>query len=296
MDPISVLAAVAAGLATLLIAVAVGRPLLARRRIAHQARRFLDLAPADAAPSLGPERPATLAARLAAFAAVNRANILFGVLALALLVIGSTLFSRAVGVLFALIVVALAIWRELRRRARRRELLEVQLVPGLRLMASALESGYSVVQALERVVNDSPAPISEEFALVTRSVELGTPFETALAAFAERGEEFEFFATIVAVQYRVGGDLPSLLASMASTAQERLNLRAEVRALTAQARYSGLVLTLLPFVVLGWMLLVSPTYIAPLFTTQLGQVMLAFAGLFLVAGLTAIRTISHVEL
>ena len=60
------------------------------------------------------------------------------------------------------------------------------------MMASALESGYSVHQALGRVAHDGPAPLAENSS-VTRAVELGTPLETALGRLAARGEDFEFF-------------------------------------------------------------------------------------------------------
>ncbi|HWP29306.1 MAG TPA: type II secretion system F family protein [Chloroflexota bacterium] len=292
MEVLVTLAALAAAGATFCFVLALGRPFLLHQRVVRRAHYYLAL-DAEKAPSTPLQRALV---GLAAFAQRHRDTLLAAAIAVALLGFGSLLFGRAVGSLLALSAVGIAVWRYLRRAAQRRDLLETQLVPALRLMASALESGFSIPQALERVVQDSPPPIREEFALVTRAVELGTPFETALTALAKRGDDFEFFATIVAVQYRVGGDLPHLLATLANTVQERVSLRAEVRALTAQARYSGWVLTALPFVVLGWMLLVSPQYVRPLFTTPAGHTLLALAGLLLIAGLVLIRAISHVEI
>jgi tight adherence protein B len=294
MEPVAVGVAAGAVVATLLITLALGRWLLVRYTMRRREQRFLDFGPAVGAGQAA--APATAGgAPLAALAATHRTTLLLGLLALVLLVVGG-LVSRALGVLLAAAVLGVAAWRAARADAARRARLEAELVPALRMMASALESGYSVQQALERVARDGPAPIAEEFGQVTRAVELGTPLDRALGTLAARGDDFEFFATIVAVQHRVGGDLPSLLASLATSIQERLTLRAEVRALTAQARYSGWVLSALPFAVLGWMLLVSPAYASPLFTTELGRALLVFGGLLLVAGLATIRAISHVEL
>ncbi|HLH27251.1 MAG TPA: type II secretion system F family protein [Chloroflexota bacterium] len=295
MEPVAGAVAAGAAVATLLIAAAVGRGLRVRLAMRRREQRFLDFgtpAPPKEAPVTAPRAGR---ARLATMAAAHRTTLLLGALALALLVVGG-LVNWALGVLLAAAVLGAAGWRAARRDAGRRARLETQLVPALRMMASALESGYSIPQALERVARDSPAPIAEEFGQVMRAVELGTPLDTALGGLAARGEDFEFFATIVAVQHRVGGDLPGLLTSLASSIQDRLTVRAEVRALTAQARYSGWVLSALPFVVLGWMLLVSPTYASPLFSTDLGRAMLLFGGLLLVAGLATIRSISRVEL
>jgi tight adherence protein B len=294
MEPGAVAVAAGAVVATLLIVLALGRGLLVRATMRRREQRFLDFGPAGAAaPPAAPAR--AVGARLRALAAAHRPALRLGLLALALLVAGS-LVNRALGVALAAAVLGVAAWRAARRDGARRARLEAQLVPALRMMASALESGYSVQQALERVARDGAAPIAEAFGQVTRAVELGTPLETALGTLAAQGEDFEFFATIVAVQHRVGGDLPSLLGGLAASIQERLTVRAEVRALTAQARYSGWVLSALPFAVLGWMLLVSPGYASPLFGTDLGRAMLLFGGLLLAAGLVTIRSISRVEL
>jgi tight adherence protein B len=294
MEPVAVLIAVGAVVATLLIVVALGRGLRVRLTMRRREQRFLDFSPATDAEHAGAATTGAMA-RLTSLATTHRATLLLGLVALALLGAGSVV-NWALGVLLAALVLGVAGWRAARRDGARRARLEAQLVPALRMMASALESGYSVQQALERVARDGAAPIAEEFGQVTRAVELGTPLEAALGTLATRGEDFEFFATIVAVQHRVGGDLPSLLASLANSIQDRLTVRAEVSALTAQARYSGWVLGALPFAVLGWMLLVSPTYASPLFGTDLGRAMLLFGSLLLTAGLVTIRSISRVEL
>jgi tight adherence protein B len=294
MEPVAVLIAVGAVVATLLIVVALGRGLRVRLTMRRREQRFLDFSPATDAEHAGAATTGAMA-RLTSLATTHRATLLLGLVALALLGAGSVV-NWALGVLLAALVLGVAGWRAARRDGARRARLEAQLVPALRMMASALESGYSVQQALERVARDGSAPIAEEFGQVTRAVELGTPLDTALGRLATRGEDFEFFATIVAVQHRVGGDLPSLLGSLANSIQDRLTIRAEVGALTAQARYSGWVLSALPFAVLGWMLLVSPTYASPLFGTDLGRAMLLFGSLLLTAGLVTIRSISRVEL
>ena len=183
------------------------------------------------------------------------------------------------------------------RRVSRRDQMDQQLVSALELMASAMESGYSIQQALERVVRDAPDPIASQFARVSRAIELGTPLEAALIHLAERvgGENFEFFATITAMQHRIGGDLPTLLTSLATRIRERLALKAEMQALTAQARYSGWVLIALPFAVVGLLLVANPGYLAPLIWSSAGRNMVLFAATLLVAGLATIRAISRVE-
>jgi tight adherence protein B len=297
MAELAALAAVGAMVATLLMALAVGRGLVTRWTMQRRAERFLDFdssAPAPAEVAEPPSYRAALAATVA-FVRAHPVDVLLALPALLLLVVAAAL-RWVPGIMLAVGGLGLAVWLVRRGDNRLRDELEEQLVPALQMMAAGMESGYSIQQALERVVRDSPSPIADKFAQVVRAVELGTTLDAALAEMAaEGGDNFEFFATIVAVQHRVGGDLPALLAGLATSIHERLRLRAEVQALTAQARYSGWVVTALPFAVVGLMLLASPTYITPLFTDSTGRVLLLIAVVLLAAGVASIRTISRVE-
>jgi tight adherence protein B len=288
------LLALGGALAAFSMIVAVGRALLARYAARRRLARFLDV-PAVPGEGEGATAAPPPTQRLAAVLASPMATMgLIAAGALGALI--SLLLAFTPGLVLAVAAIAGG-GVLLMRVGNRRDQLEEQLVPTLQMMAAAMESGYSVQQAVERVVRDAPAPIREEFAQVARAIDLGATLQTALEGLASRvgGENFEFFATIVAMQYRVGGDLPTLLSSLATRIQERLELKGEVKALTAQARYSGWVLAILPFAVLGLLVLANPAYVAPLVTTALGRNLVMFAGVLLVAGLATIRTISRVE-
>lgn len=297
MDLLPFLAAVGASAATLLLVVASAQVWRQRRIMQLRSRRFLTLSTAPPAPA--PARPwTTVLVAAGRWVAQHRGSALLG-LAMLLLVLGGLL-----GLAWTLVTPLLIgggagiVWLEYQRQRERRALLEAQLAPALQTMAAAMESGASLVQALQRVVEDAPDPIAQEFAQVLRAIELGQPLQAALDALAERTRSgvFHFFATILAVQHRVGGDLPGLLMSLAATIHERLQLQAELRALTAQARFSGWVLAVLPFVVVGVMLMASPSYISPLFNTEAGRVLLLFALVLLGVGLLSIRILNRVEI
>jgi tight adherence protein B len=281
---------------TFLVATTIGRWLLMRRAVVSRSARFVGSTPATRSAGPGPELERILAARLSRLTPVQHVSLLLIFLAVTLLIFGGFVLRGLQSALLALVLLAVAAWLPRREAARRREQLEAQLVPALHTMAAAIETGYSVQQALDRIAHDLPRPISDEFAQVLRAVELGVSLDSALAALATRSEHFELFATIVAVQHRVGGDMPSLLFNLASHIQERRQFRAETRALTAQARFSGWVLVALPFGVLGVVSLVSPAYVGLLFTAEAGRAMLAVATALLAIGLIGIRAISHVEI
>lgn len=270
------------------------RGLSVRLTLRRRQARFLDFDAVSSTVAMDGLDAAPPPARRPSRLSIRR-NDLFMLAPPLLLLVGSIGLRWLPGIIMALAGLLGVLWYTQRKGARRNAQLEVQLVPALQMMAAGLHSGYSVQQALERVARDTLPPISEEFAQVSRAVALGTPLEDALTTLVENGgENFQFFATIVAVQHRVGGDLPALLSSLATSVQERLQLKAEVRALTAQARYSGYVLIALPFALFGVMMLTSPDYVSPLLTTDFGRVMLLVAGVLLAAGVGSIRAISNV--
>jgi tight adherence protein B len=278
--------------ATFLLVVASARVLLARQQIRRRTQRLLET---DAAG--GQAGWPGLARRFAALSPGQRGAVCCLVLTPILLLTGVVVLGWMHGLLLAGGALLIAFWLVRDSRARRRDRLESQLVPALRMIAAGTESGYSVQQALERAAADSPAPIAEEFALVVRRVALGVSLEEALAELARRGgENFELLAHIVIVQYRAGGNLPALLMGLAANVQERLQFRDETRALTAQARYSGIVLALLPFGFLALIALVSPGYTHGLFASSQGRVILLACAALLTIGLVSIRAISHVEI
>ncbi len=288
---------VAGGLFLLLFVL--GRAARNRYTIVRHTRRFLQV-PATGREARSLERNRVLRGvdYLALTLLASRQSI--GVaLGLVVVLVGGTLLRGWVLGLFLTACYLLGLWWvTVRRRAARRGELERQLVPVLRTIATAVESGLSFAQALDRVTRESPPPIADEFAQVLRAIDLGRPLTTALKDLATRtgSADYGFFASIVTVQYRTGGSLGTLLSTLAENIQERIEFAAEVGALTSQARFSGWVLAVLPFGVLGLLLVASPGYVSPLLNTTDGRLLLGFAGVILGVGLYLIRSISYVRI
>jgi Flp pilus assembly protein TadB len=300
-DWVPLLLSIGVAVCTLLLVVPVGRALALRYAIRRHTQRFVgDGRTGVERENRGASSPRldSLASTLAAITRRRRLGFVFVAAAVVLFAGGAALGGWLVGGLLAVGSVVGGTWLVRRQQARRRDLLEAQLVPALRMMAAATESGYSIRLALDRMVRDLPSPIADEFAQVLHAVDLGVSLEEAVTELAVRvgSENFEFLATMIAVQHRIGGTLSPLLIDLAASVQERLQFQVAVQALTAQARYSAWVLGALPFVVLAFMAFGSPQYIAPLFETQGGQALLFFAAALLAVGLFSIRAISRVDL
>jgi tight adherence protein B len=150
---------------------------------------------------------------------------------------------------------------------QRRTKFDKQLVDVLVLITGAVRAGYSFLQSLDVVVQEMQAPVSDEFRRVRREVGLGLPLSQALLNLHARMQNEDLYLVITAVNInmQVGGNLATMLDVVTGTIRERSRLFCELRALTSQQRFSGYVLTLLPFLIVAFLFVISPEYISRLF-------------------------------
>jgi tight adherence protein B len=163
------------------------------------------------------------------------------------------------------------------RDQRRRLLLSSQLRQALQNMVHALRIGVGFQQSLEYVAEEGDLPLALEWRRLLQSVQLGAPWSEALATLAKRVDipEIGWFVAAVQITQNSGGNLSEVLETLAETLQERQTLREKVSALTAQGKASGLVLAAMPFMLLGALRIIVPGLVRPMFTTAIGQGLIA---------------------
>jgi tight adherence protein B len=192
----------------------------------------------------------------------------------------------------------LALHSLVRHRVRKqRALFADQLAQHLEELASAMRAGHGLVAGLTAVARSAPEPSKDEWARVIADERLGMPIDVAMQSLAARMEstEVEQVALIASLHNRTGGNIAEVLDRLAEAVRERAELRRELGALTAQARLSRWVVTLLPPGVLGVVAIVNPNYLQPLFNTPTGNVVLAIAVTMLVAGSLVMRAMTEIK-
>ena len=149
-----------------------------------------------------------------------------------------------------------------RRQAKRLQAFGDQLPDTITLLANSLRAGSSFLQGIELVTREARPPISEEFDRVVREMSLGVALQPALNNLVRRvaSEDLELMVTAINIQSQVGGNLATVLDSIAFTIRERIRIQGEIRTLTAMQRYSGYVITLLPVGLAAILFLISPSY------------------------------------
>ncbi|MGD0833793.1 MAG: type II secretion system F family protein [Candidatus Dormibacteria bacterium] len=183
------------------------------------------------------------------------------------------------------------------RQSRRTRAFEAQLGDTIVLLSNALKAGLSFAQAMATVAKNASPPISDEFSRGTREIALGIPVDDALQHMVQRNksEDFDLMVTAVQIQRVVGGNLAEILDTIAYTIRERVRIQGEIRTLTAQARLSGVIITLLPIGLALFLFFIEPSYFSPMVHHVAGWVMLAIGGTSIMFGTAIISKITKIE-
>ena len=179
------------------------------------------------------------------------------------------------------------------RQRQRLRLLNRQLPDTLSLLSNALKAGLSLPQALDTVARNTAAPVADELSRVIREMNIGSATERALAAMVRRtgSEDLDLIVTAIGIQASVGGNLARILENISHTIRQRVQVKGQISAMTAQARASGWVITLLPVIVAVILYFITTTYFRAMFQDRLGIGLLLLAGLSIMAGNFFIRRI-----
>lgn len=184
-----------------------------------------------------------------------------------------------------------------RKIERRKSVFLSQLPETLQLLAGSLQAGYAFMQGLDTLVQETSPPTSSEFGRVLTETRLGNPVEDSMSAMADRldSDDFRWVVLAINIQRQVGGNLAVLLQTVASTLREREQVRRQIKVLSAEGRLSASILTVLPFLLAGYISVVNPAYIGALITETLGRVMIVGALMLMGIGILWMRKIVNID-
>jgi tight adherence protein B len=182
------------------------------------------------------------------------------------------------------------------RRGHRVRQFDANLPRAMELIANSMKAGQSVTQSLTAVTDNAGPPVSDEFALARREIELGASLESALNNMVRRigSSDLRLMVMVITIQRSVGGDLPAILITLADTMRQREEMRSEILAATAQSRATALIITLLPIVAALLLYFIVRDYFRPMLVNPLGWMMLILAGFLLFVGNVIIRRLTAI--
>jgi tight adherence protein B len=164
-------------------------------------------------------------------------------------------------------------------------------------MVGSLRAGYGLLQAVEWVARQIPHPAGTEFDRVIREVQLGRSLNESLDSMVRRinSDDLALIITAIKIQHEVGGNLADILEIVAHTIRERVRIQREIVVLTAQQRYSGYVLMVMPIALAVILYIMNPEYESQLFAPGPTLCIPIGTAIMMVIGFFVMRRIVDIE-
>jgi tight adherence protein B len=185
-----------------------------------------------------------------------------------------------------------------RRKIKRQKLLDDQLPDAMDFLGRALKAGHSLSSGLQMMGQELPQPIAAEFQHAYDQHSLGIAMEKCLKDMTVRidSTDFAFFVTAVLIQRQTGGDLSEVLKNISGMIRQRVRLQQQVKAKTAEGRFTGYLLTAFPAVIFVILYFINREYASRLTDTSTGLKLLGTAFAMQVMGLIMIRKLTVVKI
>lgn len=183
-------------------------------------------------------------------------------------------------------------------RAMRMKRLARQLPETLDMMVRSLKAGHPIPACIAMIAQGMSAPIGVEFKRVYETMVFGLDLRDALAKMIERLHtvpELKYFASAVKVQTITGGNLAEVLESLSKLLRDQQKLKMKVRAISAEGRMSGNILTALPVGVIGVLNIITPSYYSGIMDSPGAAWAMFIAGGLLITGYLLIRRIVNIR-
>lgn len=180
---------------------------------------------------------------------------------------------------------------------KRKQKFQRQLVDGLMVISSSLKGGLSLMQAIGVLVEEMPAPISQEFGLILRENKMGVTLEESLRHLNERMnmEELGLMINSILVAQETGGDLTKVFSRLSTTIRDNHKLKENISTLTLQGRLQGMIMSVLPIIFISWVLTFNRQHFDIMLNTEMGRILLLIAFVLQVVGMFLIHKFSMVS-
>ena len=206
----------------------------------------------------------------------------------------STIFLFVGGIIGLFISNLLLMMREKKRRQR----FENQLLDAIMILSSSLKGGLSLLQGLEVLVEEMPAPMNQEIGLVLRENKMGITIEDSLKNLNKRMssvEELSLVVNSILVARETGGDLIKVFSRLSITIRDNRKLKDSIKTLTLQGRLQGIIMSILPFLFIWWVLTFNRHHFDYMLQNEIGKILLFVAVFLQIAGIILIRKFSTIK-
>ena len=174
---------------------------------------------------------------------------------------------------------------------------ERQIPEGLELIARALRAGHAFTSGMKLAADELGDPFGIEFQETIDEINFGVSVSDALRNLVKRIDcpDLKFFVIAANIQRETGGNLAEIIENIARIIRDRSKLYAKIRVLTAEGRISAIILSILPFAVMGALFFLNPDYMKILFSDPVGRKMATVAAIMMVTGIFIIQKLAKIK-
>ena len=161
-----------------------------------------------------------------------------------------------------------------------------------------IKAGLPLGDCLRIIASESVEPVRSEFRNIVEAQTMGLSIAEAVERIAERvpTPEASFFAIVINIQQKSGGNLSDTLANLSRVLRDRKKMRAKVQAMSSEAKSSAGIIGALPFIVTGLIYVTSPRYIELLWTTTTGKMVLAGCAVWMAIGIMSMKKMINFDM
>lgn len=184
------------------------------------------------------------------------------------------------------------------RRKRRLAAFAAGFPDVIDLLVRGVRAGRPMVDSLSVVASDTEEPIRGEFRSLVEDQSIGMPLQDAVDRLAQRVplQEVGFLAIVIAIQSRAGGSLTEALGNLSTVLRGRRQLQAKVKSMSAEAKSSAGIIGSLPVIVASLVQVTSPEYLAVMYQTDAGLMVLGGCALWMSIGIFVMRKMINFDM
>jgi tight adherence protein B len=159
------------------------------------------------------------------------------------------------------------------------------------IIVRGIKSGLPLGDTIRIAVTESPEPVKSEFRRIVEALSLGLTLPEAIERMAHRVPiaETNFFAIVIAIQSKAGGNLSEALGNLSRVLRERKKMKAKITAMSMEAKASAAIIGAVPFLVVGALYVSSPKYVSLLWMTSHGKVISVIAIFWMGIGIAMMK-------
>ena len=182
--------------------------------------------------------------------------------------------------------------------ARRKKKFTEHFANAIDVIVRSVKSGLPANEALRIVAREAPNPVGSEFYNLVESLKVGVTMEQGLKRMMESmpTPEVGFFAIVMTIQGKSGGNLSEALGNLAAVLRDRKRLRGKIKAMSSEAKASAMIIGALPIIVMTLVYITTPKYIALLWQTNSGNIMLLVSAFWMALGILVMKKMINFDI